>query len=48
MIYEILKFFGLRARYDIRVSPHTKKVEITPVKYLEVYDSDKHKDDEST
>lgn len=46
MIYEIFKFFGLRARYDIRVSPHTKRVEIIPVMYLDVYDKSKHKDDE--
>lgn len=41
MIDKLFNFFR-RPPYGIRVSPQTKKLEIVPVAYLDIYDPLKH------
>lgn len=44
MLQKIINFVR-RPPYTLRVSPHSKKLEIAPCGYLDVFDPKKHRDD---
>lgn len=44
MIGKIIRFVR-RPLYALRVSPHSKKLQIVPVVYIDTFDPNKHRDD---